>query len=284
MKLNKGRTIILIAMLFTALLWWVAEPMKDISLLDQLSHTIAGLSLTGLALVFVMTIRSKNMERWFGGLDTIYNDHKWLAIISVVLIFIHGRLAETISEALVTGEPEKSLSAILGVLGQFTFIILILVALFAKKLKYEHWRFIHRTMIIPYLFGVYHAYASSKYDLFALTQLALWVGITSLIGVLAGIYTILIYQKSGFKYEGQVSEVVYMNDTIVELELTLEKPMYFSSGQYVFIKIFQKGIEESPHPYTIARGEGDKIYLSIKKLGDGTRDLYEKITTGTKVK
>ena len=89
--------------------------------------------------------------------------------------------------------------------------------------------------------------------------MALWVGITSIIGISAGIYSILIYQKSGFEYKGQVSEVVYMNDTVMELELTLDKEMSFSSGQYVFIKVFQEEIEESPHPYTIARGQGDKI-------------------------
>jgi predicted ferric reductase len=75
-----------------------------------------------------------------------------------------------------------------------------------------------------------------------------------------------------------------MNDTVVELELTLDKVMSFSSGQYIFIKIFQEGIEESPHPYTIARGQGDKIYVAIKKLGDGTKDLYDRITSGAKVK
>jgi len=284
MKINKGRIIILIAMLLTALLWWVSTPMETISVMDQLSHIIAGLSLTGLVLVFVMSVRSKTMDRWFGGLDRIYNDHKWLAIISVILIFIHGRISESIAEAAIVGEAAKSLSAALGSLGQFAFIILTLVALFAKKLKYEHWRFIHRLMVIPYLFGLYHTYVSSKYDLFTLTPLALWVGITSIIGMTAGIYTILIYQKSAFDYKGQVSEVVYMNESVVELELTLDKAMTFSSGQYVFIKVFQEGIEAAPHPFTIARGQGDKMYLAIKKLGDGTKDLYDKITTGTRVK
>ena len=83
MKLNKGRIIILVAMLLTALLWWVSTPMENISVMDQLSHTIAGLSLTGLVLVFVMSVRSKTLDSWFGVLFIV----SWLfPIFSVYTI------------------------------------------------------------------------------------------------------------------------------------------------------------------------------------------------------
>jgi predicted ferric reductase len=284
MKINRGRIFIILSMVFTALLWWLAIPKDTISVLDQLSHLIAGLSLTGLCMVFVLSTRNKTLEKWMGGLDNVYKDHKWLAIVSVVLIFIHGRMSESIAEAEAIGEVIKSTSALLGTLGQLLFILLTVIALFAKRLQYENWRFIHRLMVIPYLFGIYHSYVSSKYDLFTMTPLALWVGLTTIIGIVAGIYTILFYQKTGFNYGGNVSSVEYLNENIVEIELVLDLPIDFFSGQYIFIKIIQKGIEKAPHPYTIARGEGNKIYLAIKKLGDGTTDLYDNLVTGAKIK
>lgn len=283
MKINKGRIIIFIMLLLTGLLWWFSTPKESLLLLDQISHTIAGLSLTGLSIVFVLSYRNKTLESWFGGLDNIYKDHKWIAIISVILVFVHGRMSESVEESLAVGEVIKSTSALLGTLGQFAFIILVLVALFAKKLKYERWRFFHRIMVIPYLFGVYHTYASSKYELFTLSPLAIFTFITTALGIVAGTYTIFVYQKSGFKYKGLVSNVITLTKSTLELEIELDQTIEFDSGQYVFIKIFQKGIDKAPHPYTIARGKGKKIYLGIKNLGDGTKELYDHIETGTKV-
>jgi len=284
MKMNKGRLVIAGSLILTALLWWFASPMEAITILDRLSHLIAGLSLTGLCLVFVMSTRNRAVEKSFGGLDVLYHDHKWLAIFSVVLIFIHGRISESISEAESVGEVVKSTSALLGTIGQLLFILFVLIALFAKRLKYEQWRFFHRLLVIPHILGIYHTYASSKYELFVFTPLALWVGLTTIIGISAGLYTILIYQRTAFDYKGTVSEVTYLNGNTLKIELKLDKPMKFTSGQYVFIKVFQKDIDRAPHPFTIAGGTDDTICLTVKKLGDGTTEMYDRLKTGTDVK
>lgn len=284
MKKNKGTIIIIVSLIFTGLLWWFATPKEDLIFLDQLSHALAGVSLVGLAWVFLLSTRHQGVNQLFGGLEIAYKNHKWLAIISVILVFVHARMSETAEEAIAIGEVVKSTSALIGTLGQFAFILLTLLALFGKKLKYEHWRFFHRLMVLPYLFGVYHTYMSTKYELFTFTPLALWVGITSLLGLIAGVYTIFFYQKTGFKYHGSVTNIAYLNKDIMEIELTFTQAIPYINGQYIFLKVFQKGLEEAPHPYSIAKGEGNKLYLSIKKLGDGTTDLYHQLLVGTKVK
>ena len=76
----------------SALLWYFAKPMAPIHPLNTLSHFIGGLAITCLFLVFLLATRIKTLERWFNGLERVYFYHKLLAILSLVLIFIHGQL------------------------------------------------------------------------------------------------------------------------------------------------------------------------------------------------
>lgn len=284
MKRKNGTIVVCFSLILTAILWWFSTPLEELLLMDKVSHTIAGVALVGLAWVFLLSTRNTEVDKLFGSLENVYKIHKYLAIISVILVFVHARISESVEESLAIGEVVKSTSALFGTVGQFAFIILTLLALFGKKLKYERWRFFHRLMIIPYIFGAYHTYLSSKYDLLAMIPLAIWVGITTLVGLVSGIYTIFVYQKKGFKYEGSVSKITYLNKDTVEIEMTFEQTVPYVNGQYVFLKVFQKGLEQAPHPYSIAKSDGNKLYLAIKKLGDGTTDLYEKLVVGTKVK
>jgi predicted ferric reductase len=284
MKRKNGTIFISFSLILTAILWWFSTPSEQLLLLDKVSHTIAGVALVGLAWVLLLSTRNTKVTNLFSSLESIYKIHKYLAIASVILVFIHARISESVEASLAVGEVVKSTSALLGTIGQFAFILLTLFALFGKKVKYEKWRFFHRLMIIPYILGAYHTYLSSKYDLFAMTPLAIWVGLTTLVGLVSGIYTIFFYQKKGFKYEGLVSQITYLNKDTLEIEMTFDQTVPYRNGQYIFLKVFQKGIEKAPHPYSIARSGKNKLYIAIKKLGDGTTDLYDKLIVGTKVK
>jgi Predicted ferric reductase len=106
-KTFKGILLIFGILGLTLLIWILATPSIEIIPLDRLSHILAGLSLSGLFLVFILSTRNKRIETWFGGLQNVYVFHKYLGIFSVALIFIHGRLSESVAEIIQWGRKNS---------------------------------------------------------------------------------------------------------------------------------------------------------------------------------
>lgn len=283
MKSIRGITFIILIMGTSALLWFFATPIEPLHSLDKLSHMIGGLAITGFFLVFLLSTRMKLLDRWFHGLENVYRYHKYIAIISLALVILHGQLQEMVSEDKEFDTSLSEFSKELGELGQYGFIALILIAFLAKFLKYEHWRIIHRFMLIPYTFGIYHAYFSSKYDLLQPTPLGIFSAITTTIGFMSALYMLTMYQDMFFKYTGKITGIQQMGSNVIELELTLDKKIPFQFGQFVFIKFFQDGLDKAPHPFSISSGDGERIFVTIKVLGDFTHQVYHSIKINTAV-
>ena len=284
MKSFKGILFITLTLILTATLWYYATPREEIHVINKWVHVVGGLALTGFFLVFLLSSRNKTIERWFNGLENVYFYHKCLAVFSLGMVILHGQLQELVPK---WGKGmETSLGEFaeeLGEIAQNGFIALILIAFFAKFLKYEHWRIIHRLMIIPYAIGLFHAYFTSRYDLFQPTLLGIFTAGTSIVGLASAIYMLVLYQHTQFKHTGTVTNIRKIGTHAVELELTLNEKLTFKNGQYIFLKIFQNGLERAPHPFSISGGDGEKIYVTIKALGDFTKKVNETIQLNTKV-
>lgn len=206
MKKHKGFLSIIIVFVITLILWFFSTPSKDLVMLDKLSRMVGGLSQSGLFLTFLLSSRSKLIEKWFNGFKNVYKYHKNIGIFSVVAVFIHCTLFEIAENLVGINNDISDISNILANIGLLVFVILTILAFLRKKLKYENWRIFHRLMVIPYGFGIYHIYASSNYDLFIVTPLSIWVALTSIIGMLSAIYVIFFYQKIGFKSSRERSQ------------------------------------------------------------------------------
>ncbi len=284
MKSIKGLLFIILVMSSSALLWYFATPIEPIHVVNRLSHIIGGMAITGFFLVFFLATRMKIFERWFHGLENVYFYHKYLAIISLVLVIIHGQLQDLVPRWNKMEETSFSeFAKELGSLGQYGFIALILIALMAKFLKYEHWRIFHRLLLIPYTFGIYHAYFSSRYDLLQPTPLGIFTAITTTIGFMSALYMLTMYQDMFFKYKGNITGIKKLSSYVIELELTLDKKLPYRHGQFIFIKILQDGLEKAPHPFSISGGDGKKILVTIKVLGDFTKKVYDSVQLNTPV-
>ncbi|MDM5247514.1 ferric reductase-like transmembrane domain-containing protein [Lysinibacillus sp. G4S2] len=284
MKSIKGILFIILIMGSSALLWYFATPIEPIHAVNRLSHIIGGMAITCFFLVFLLATRMKILERWFHGLENVYFYHKCLAIFSLVLVIIHGQLQDLVPDwDKVQETPLSEFAKELGSIGQYGFITLILIALFAKFLKYEHWRIFHRLMLIPYTFGIYHAYFSSRYDLFQPTPLGIFTAITATIGFMSALYMLTMYQDMFFKYKGNITGIKKLGSNVIELELTLDKKIPYRHGQFIFIKILQDGFEKAPHPFSISGGDGKKIFVTIKVLGDFTKNVYESVQLNTPI-
>ncbi|WP_342443146.1 ferric reductase-like transmembrane domain-containing protein [Lysinibacillus sp. FSL K6-0075] len=284
MRAYKGILFILFIMCGSALLWYFAKPMAPIHPLNTLSHVIGGLAMTSLFLVFFLATRSKILERWFYGLERVYFYHKLLAILSLGLILIHGQLQKMVPDEELTHRTSlNEFAKELGELAQYGFIILIVLAFIAKFLKYEHWRWLHRLLLVPYTFGIYHAYFSSHYDLLQPSALGIFTALTTTIGCMSALYMLTMYQDMFFPYKGHISSIQKLSPNVMEVELTLAKRLDYRPGQFLFLKIFQEGIEKAPHPFSISGGHGQQINIKMKAVGDYTKQVYNLIQIHTEV-
>ena len=284
MKSYKGLLFIFITMFGSALLWYFATPIEPIHALNKLSHIVGGMAITGFFLVFLLATRNKILERWFHGLEHVYTYHKYLAMLSLGLVILHSQLQEMVPHDNREVEtPLDELAKNFGELAQNGFIGLIVLALVAKFLQYEHWRWMHRLLLIPYAIGLYHVYLSSKYNLFQPTPLSIFTVLTATIGFMSALYMLTMYQDMRFKHTGSVTGIRKVGANAVELALTLDQKLDYQDGQYIFLKIFQPGLEKAPHPFSISGGDGQKIFVTIKALGDFTKKVNSHIQINTKI-
>lgn len=277
MKKYRGLITVITIDLISILVWYTALTQEGMSFTGQLAYTVAGLSLTSFALVFFLAARNKWTEKWFGGYDVIYPIHKYLSILALVTVVIHGQLIE-LSRGGEGGGVGK-----IGSVAQFLFIALIVITIIGRKLKYEDWRTIHRFMVVPYAIGLYHTYVSGIVGWTQLSVLNVWIIGGAIIGLASSAYMVLFYRRIGFTHKAKVTGLKHLSDSSLEIQMTLKKPMNFKVGQYIFFRVKQSGLEQAPHPFSISGGDGKILYISIKALGDFTTQVIQQLEIGSNV-
>jgi predicted ferric reductase len=270
-------------LIINALLWFAATPVVPQPLDSVLAQVIGSTIIVAFSLVFYMSTRPAFLIEWFGGLDRLYVYHRWLAILPLLLISIHEELSEAIIEVLDIESPILGEASDAGELAQKLFIGLIVIALFAKYIKYEHWRLIHRLLIIPFIYGLFHTFYSSTFALFSGSWLSIWMIGMALLGLLSSTYMVFVYQWFAFPHHGHISALTSASNDAIDIEITPKKPFTFDPGQFSFIRIHQKGIEDAPHPFSFSGAKEGKLYFTVKGLGDYSKSLIKHLKVGTKL-
>lgn len=272
-------TFVLMILIINASLW--VYYMNKVYLSQEVILTaIMGSSLLmGFMIVFLLSTRNFLMTRIFGGLENLYVWHRILAMTTTALIFVHGFFATSkglinIPDIFLIGRSNEA-----GELARNLFIGLIIFALLAKYMKYEHFRYIHRLLIIPYLIALYHGFYTSVLNLFTFNLLSVWMFLTSFIALSASLYMILIYQRTAFNHKGTIVSQTMVNDQVIEIKVKMDQPYHFIPGQFAFMKIYGQKIPKEPHPFSISGYDGVHIYFTIKMLGDYTSQLYKNLNT-----
>ncbi len=285
LKKQLSPVVFILALLGINAVLWITYMRSVYLASDTILTAVMGSSLLiGFSLVFFLATRNKIVVRIFGGLENLYIWHRSLAIVTTAFIFVHGYFSTArgvinppdvflLGQAMNAGETARNI-----------FIALILIALFAKFMKYEYFRYIHRLLIIPYIYALYHGFFTSIVDLFSFKLLSIWMISISLIGLASSIYMILIYQRTSFKFKGEIIDKKDLNVNIYELKLKLDSTYVFKTGQFAFMKIYKKGISKEPHPFSISGFDGTYIYFTIKSLGDYTDFLKNRLETPAKVR
>jgi predicted ferric reductase len=277
-KLAYLRSGILIFGMFAlnALLWYWRLRQSYLNASTMVTSIFGSTVLIGFVMVFFLSTRNPILVKLFGGLEPVYFWHRWLAMSLVAMIFIHQTWA-TRNGLIVL--PRYLIFPInfseLGELARNALILLVLLALFSKWMKYEHFKYIHRFMIVPYLFGLYHGFAYSWVDLFSLDFLSVWMITTSVLGIASSLYMLLFYKHIALSNLGVISEKNRLNGQTIDLKVKMMKAYRFKPGQFAFIRIRGKNISSQIHPFSISGSDQSHVYFTIKSLGDFTKDLYE---------
>lgn len=287
MKKQKGIMFILVTMLLTLIFWSFVRPTSDIPAVSQYSQLFASFALAAFAWINFISTRNGILDNLFDGLDKSYIFHKYLSISALALVVVHnitisaGKRIEILNGQTIPRDPY----AMYGSFSMYLFIALIVTALIAKKLNYERWKVIHKFMLIPYAFGIYHYYGSSNYAVLAANPYSIWLNIINLIGLSSVIYSVFFYERTSFKYHYKITKLEIVSNGTLELTgKALGKNIDYKPGQFAFFKLIDNENRFPSHPFTISEApKKDQIQFTIKALGDHTKGLLNALKVGSEI-
>ena len=246
------------------------------------SFFIGAASILLMAWSFVLAIRLRWLEPFFGGLDSMYKAHRWSGALAVVLMFFHVRI-EPEAENGVRGASKSVAEAAEDMAGWSEIMLYVLVgASLLRWVPYRWWRLSHKLLGIPFAFASWHFYTSKK----PYGNGSAWgwyFGVFMVAGLVA--YLVRIIGRDavaqGVRYKVTSSET---RGATMELRMApLGQKLVHRVGQFAFIKIQLPGLRE-PHAFTIASAPDDaELRFFIRNLGDWTQRVQAVDLVGAQV-
>lgn len=285
--MKKEHLLLMALTLLTVFCWLATPPLEETPLYMKTSQLLGALSLLGFALLFFTAGRFAVLDAVFDGMDKAYSFHKRLGVVSLLLVAAHI-IVLAVNHPLVVSRgvagPEEG-PVMLGWPSLLLFVILVLFAFIARKLKYEPWKAVHAWLLLPYIAGLVHYYRSSEYAVFAPTAFSLWLNVVNLTGLVCAFYSIFIYEAAAFPYRFRVARTVAVaNGT---LQITGERSgggsesPGFTPGQFIFVKFRERRLRFPSHPFTVSDSfTAGNVQFTVKNLGDHTARLVSQIKPG----
>ncbi len=234
-----------------------------------------------MALAAVLGARWRFVESLFGGLDRVYDTHKWLGVWALVFASIH-----LVFKA---GAPEWQTAAIMALPGpatrlvrQLSFVAIMLIVLLAlnRKIPYRTWRWWHKLSGPLFLIVVAH-WLSFKSPVALASPAGVWLAMLSALGVAGAAYKLLLYPVLS-QHARYRLHAVSSTGNAVQLQLVPEdRKIPFVAGQFAFLSFEHEGLRE-PHPFTIASAEqaDGSITFMVRALGDYTQQVVREAKPG----
>lgn len=290
-KKNFGWLTILILTILPVARWFFMLPL-NIRLFDSNAvmtslGQIAGL--LGMALFslnLILASRLKFLDKYFYGLDKVYNYHRATGAIAFSLLLFHPLFLvvkyvqiSLRSAALFllpfTGDPAITY----GIIALILMIALMSVT-FYIKLKYQNWKISHKFMVAVFVFAILHTlYISS--DISRDAVLRFYILALACLGLAAGFYRSFLSKFLNNNFTYKIIGLNRLNRSMVEIELKPTGRMIkFQAGQFVFLSFKAAGLNQEIHPFTIASSPREEnLKFVIKALGDYT-DRLENLRVG----
>ncbi|MEL6891670.1 MAG: ferredoxin reductase family protein [Actinomycetota bacterium] len=237
---------------------------------------VGAVSILLMAWSFVLAVRIRPLERWFGGLDSMYRVHRWAGAFSVLFMFLHTR-AEPEIEGGVLGAGRAVADSAEGLAGTGEIMLYVLVGLSALRwMPYRWWRWTHKLLGVPFAFASWHFFTAEKPYANG-SGWGWWFGGFMLAGLIAWIARIGVRDAAAQGRRHRITSArTEGSTTTIEME-PVGRPLQHRSGQFVFLKVQARGLRE-PHAFTIASAPGaSRLRFVIRDLGDWTARLCERV-------
>jgi predicted ferric reductase len=217
----------------------------------------------------------------FGGLDRIYQVHKWLGIWALVMASLHLSFK--------AGLPAWDAAAILplpaGVtrlVRQLGFLALMLIVLLAlnRKIPYSTWRWWHKLSGPLFLIVIAH-WLSIKSPVVLHSPAGWWLAGMAVLGSAGAAWKLLFYPWLSPHDEYRIVGIDHGTAAARIQLLPVRSAIRFQPGQFGFLSLKVEGLRE-PHPFTLAGAAAadGRVVFMIRALGDYTDRLLSEIRIG----
>lgn len=253
---------------------------------NQIALSAGVVAFSMMAVNLFLATRPALIEPMVGGLDRVYELHKWIGISVIVLILIHTQLRFVQLEGVVAPGSLAETSVKVAEPAFYAMLILLLVSAVKRlprlpyEIPYHIWRQSHRLVGVVFLALVFHQYFV-KAPFTAADPVGWWLNMMAIIGVGSFLYTQFgaVLRRRGYRVTSVKKHVAA---TIVEAE-PLGRGLSTRPGNFAFLSARRNGLRE-PHPFTVSGILPDgKVQFSIRGLGDYTRRLRDLLQEGDKL-
>jgi predicted ferric reductase len=241
----------------------------------------------------VLATLLRGIERAFGGLDRVAQWHRHTAVAAVILIIVHWVFVSS------TPVPEVSATG-LG-LGDVALIGLLALAVWAlapslraakwsrlvrhlARISHERWLTGHRLTGLFVAAAVVHGLLVDPV-LKVSVPLKVAYLVVGGIGIAAYVYRELFARFFVPVYDYTVADVQRPNEMTADVFLQpAGRPLSFEPGQFIFLAF--GGVDGwQRHPFSVASAPTERrLEVSVRAVGDYTRDLHDKLKPGTPAK
>ena len=277
---------------------WCFPPNFDArSYTHEIFYITGAIAWLWMTICLVIAARPSWIEKVFRSpLDRLYVFHKWLGFAAVAMAFVHYFVKDIFGPILrliwtLTKPPKKEMIAdpafwdLVWSMSRtvakessvwLTWIALILVLLcLTKKIPYKRWLKIHSVFAWVFIFLSLHSLRLMKVSDFympfglsivAITVVGLWASIN------------LLRKGPGWqkKMKAHVTSISEVGSDCIRLEMKTPLGKEVLPGQFLFVHL----PGDEGHPFSIAEFSDDEVILWIKKSGDFTNFLLERLHTG----
>ncbi len=285
LRKNLGLISIFILLLVPIVRWFLIAPL-DLRFFD-LNTTMTSLGqlagLVGITLFsvnLILSSRLKFLDRFFYGLDRVYNHHRTIGAIAFSLLLFHPLflvvkyIQISLRSAALFFIPVGNQPGVnFGIIALFLMIVLMGIT-FYLSLKYQNWKLTHKFMVAVFIFAILHVISVTS-DVSRDSFLRFYILGLSFLGLAGGFYRAFLsgFINRDFKY--RVKRVSALSNEVTEVELEpTGRVIEFKPGQFVFVRFSGESVSSESHPFSISSAPGgNNLKLTIKSLGDFTGTL-----------
>ncbi len=293
LRKNIGWLTVLFLSFFPVIRWAVILPLNyrffDLSATMTSLGQIAGL--VGMAMFSVSLIlgaRLKFLDKYFCGLDKVYQNHHIVGAVSFSLLLFHPlflvvrHIQISLRDAALFFMPSRDLAVGYGITSLFLMIVLMVMT-FYIQLKYQRWKLSHKFLVLVFIFAVLHSFYVAS-DISRDSILRVYILGLVAIGLGAGFWRAFLHKYFNQNFDYEIIKINALNSGILEIEMApKDKKIKYEGGQFIFVSFASWGVSAESHPFSISSSPAaENLRIAVKALGDFTTEM-KKLKAGDKV-